>query len=91
MIHSEQHVGGSYAGHDENEAQRQAGAMFAHYAIQQITAQERADRIREIGVEQARLLGWRQPQQIGRKRGCMNLWPMVAFGVALYALWTVIA
>lgn len=84
MIHSERHVGGSYAGPDENEAQQQAGAMFAHYAIQQITAQERADRIRQIGAEQAQMLGWRQPQQIKRKRaGCMNQWPLVAFAVAL--------
>lgn len=82
------HIGGSYRGADENRAQQQFGVMLAEASLEQIVREERAERIREIGLEHAQLIGWRiQPKPKHRR---MPVW-FAAFAISLiaYLIWQI--
>lgn len=65
----DKHVGGSYVGNDESEAQTQFALMCAGAALAGVVKQERAQREAEMAREQNNLIRWRLIQKIkGVKR-----------------------
>lgn len=78
------HGGGEYVGESESQAQVQFSLMLAQAALSQIVREERAERIRALGIQQQKMLGWRQVP--ARKRGNKHMRFLVAlFGFALIA------